>query len=158
MKTILSVAICGFLSGALFSAKADCGSCPASKEKVAALVDKAAALVASEGDKAFAEFRKKDSEWLRGDIYIFVDDLDGLNLCHPVSPELEGKNLIATTDANGKEFVREMIELVKAKGAGWVEYAWKKPGAASASKKLAYVKKTMCSGKAVLVGSGIYAD
>jgi signal transduction histidine kinase len=137
---------------------ADCGTCAASREKIVALVDKAAALVQEKGENAFTEFRKKDSEWFHGDVYIFVDDMDGKNLCHPVRPDLEGKNLLDIKDADGKEFVREMIGLLKEKDAGWVEYSWTKPGATSASKKLAYVKKTTLDGKPVLVGSGIYAD
>jgi cytochrome c len=151
MRKILSFAVLGIL-GALSFAAAE------PKEKVVALVDKAAALIQSQGDKAFAEFRKKDSEWLKGDIYVFVDDMDGINLCHPVTPDLEGQNLLGMKDADGKEFVREMIELLKTKDAGWVEYSWKKPGSAAAAKKLAYVKKTVCGGKPVLVGSGIYAE
>ena len=152
MKTMVSLAVLGILGGVLSIANAD------PKEKVVSLVDKAAALVASQGDKAFAEFRKKESEWLKGELYVFVDDLDGNNLCHPVTPDLEGQNLLSMKDADGKEFVKEMLELLKTKDAGWVEYTWKKPGSAAASKKLAYVKKTVCNGKPVLVGSGIYAD
>ena len=148
----------GILAGVLFSAVADCAMCAESKDQIVSLVDKAAALIQKDGDKAFAEFRKKDSEWLKGEVYVFVDDLEGINLCHPVSPDLEGKNLLNMKDAAGKEFVREMIELLKTKEAGWVEYSWKKPGASTASKKMAYVKKTICGGKPVLVGSGIYVD
>lgn len=158
MKTILFVAGLSMLGGNLFFAAADCGTCAASKDAVVALVEKAAALVAQNGDKAFADFRKKDSEWFKGEVYIFADDLEGNNLCHPASPDLEGQNLLGMKDANGKEFVREMIALVESKGAGWVEYSFRKPGADAASKKLAYVKKTTCGGKAILVGSGIYAD
>ena len=144
--------------------------CAESKDQIVSLVDKAAALIQKDGDKAFAEFRKKDSEWLKGDIYIFVDDMDGNNLCHPPThyqtgniekvdiQRLEGTNVLAMKDASGKEFVREMIEFLKTKEAGWVEYSWKKPGASTASKKMAYVKKTVCCGKPVLVGSGIYVD
>jgi signal transduction histidine kinase len=137
---------------------ANCAGPSPSKEQVAALVDKAAALVERDGEKAFAEFRKKGSEWLQGDIYVFVDDLEGKNLCHPVKPDLEGKNLLDMKDAKGKEFVREMIELLKTKDSGWVEYAWPKPGETNPSKKLGYVKKTKCGDKTVLVGSGLYVE
>ena len=111
-----------------------------------------------DGENAFAEFRKKDSEWFRGDVYVFVDDMEGKNLCHPVKPDLEGKSLLDMKDANGKEFVREMIELLKTKDAGWVEYAWTKPGATTPSKKLGYVKKAKLGDKPVLVGSGLYVE
>lgn len=159
MKTIQSVVILGILGGVIWSAMADCGTCEASKEKLVTLVDKAAALIQKEGESAFAEFRKKGSEWFQGDLYIFVDDMEGKNLCHPVTPGLEGKNLLDMKDAEGKEFVREMIDLLKTKDAGWVEYSFAKPGAAAPLKKIAYVKKTMMpSGTAVLAGAGIYVD
>lgn len=158
MKTILSLALLGVVGGSLLPVWADGGSSAAAKEKTVTLVDKAAALLEKDGEKALAEFRKQGSEWFQGEVYVFVDDLEGKNLCHPVNPDLEGKNLLAMKDANGKEFVREMIELLKAKDSGWVEYAFTKPGAASASKKLAYVKKALLGGVPVLVGSGIYAD
>jgi len=35
-----------------------------------ALVDKAAALIDKDGKAAFAEFRKKDSEWFHGKSYL----------------------------------------------------------------------------------------
>lgn len=158
MKTIVTLAFLGVLGGAWFAASANDSSAAAAKDKTVALVDKAAALLAQDGEKALAEFRKKGSEWFQGDVYVFVDDLEGKNLCHPVTPDLEGKNLLGMKDANGKEFVREMVELLKTKDSGWVEYAFTKPGAATPSKKLAYVKKTVLAGTPVLVGSGIYAD
>lgn len=138
---------------------AGCGqSKSAGKSQVVALVDKAVALVERDGEKAFAEFRKKDSEWFRGDVYVFVDDMEGRNLCHPVNSDLEGKGLLDMKDANGNEFVREMIELLKTRDSGWVEYAWTKPGASAPSKKLGYVKKAKCGDKMILVGSGFYVD
>lgn len=118
----------------------------------------AAALIQERGENAFADFRKKGSERLQGDVYIFVVDMNGKNLCHPVTPDLEGRNLLDLKDAKGKEFEREMIDLLKSKDAGWIEYSWMKPDATGHSRKFAYVKKTMLSDTPVLVGSGIYAD
>jgi signal transduction histidine kinase len=159
MKKTLSLAICGILSGALYIATVDCGTCAESKEKkMIALVEKAAALIRERGENAFDEFRKKGSEWLQGDVYIFVVNMDGKNLCHPVTPELEGRDLLDLKDPDGKEFVREMVDLLKSKDAGWVEYSWMKPDATGHSRKFAYVKRTMLAETPVLVGSGIYAN
>jgi len=157
MKSRLSLAVCVALVGALIFL-ANCARPSPSKEQIVALVDKAAALIERDGEKAFAEFRKKGSEWLQGTTYIFVDDMEGRIVCHPVQPDLEGKAALDMKDANGKEFVREMIELLKTKDAGWVEYAWTKPGATTPSKKLGYVKKTKLGDKPVLVGSGLYVE
>src|SRR5207249_2622585 len=57
-------------------------------------VKKAAALVEREGEKAFAAFRTKGGEWYQGDTYIFVGQMNGVEVCHPAKPELEGKNLL----------------------------------------------------------------
>lgn len=157
MKNTVVVGVCAALGCALVFL-ANCAPASPSKEQIAALVDKAVALVERDGEKAFAEFRKKDSEWLRGDTYVFVDDMEGRIVCHPVQPELEGKAALDLKDANGKEFVREIVELAKSKDAGWVEYAWPKPGGTKVSKKAAYVRKVKAGDRTFIVGSGLYVD
>src|SRR5579872_2236738 len=77
---------------------------PASDQsrKIEALVNKAAALVDAKGKAAFAEFRKKDSEWWFGNTYLFVYDKDLNVLLNPAFPKREGSNVHGGTDANGK--------------------------------------------------------
>ena len=41
-------------------------------KQIETLVNKAAAQIESKGKAIFPEFRKKDSEWFRGDTYLFV--------------------------------------------------------------------------------------
>jgi cytochrome c len=131
---------------------------PQSKEanQIVALVDKAAALTESKGKPAFPEFKKKGSEWLKGETYIFIIDMDGATLVHPANPELETKNIIDLKDSNGKAFIREFIATAK-KGSGWVDYMWPKPGEKNPSKKRSYIKSAkLPSGEMVLVGAGNY--
>ena len=64
----------------------------ATKDLVA-LVDRAAALVASKGTAAFDEFRDPQGPWLQGNHYIFVNDMAGTVQCDPKMPELEGQDL-----------------------------------------------------------------
>jgi cytochrome c len=142
--------------GGLLVCLTNCAGPSPTEEQVAALVNKAAALVERDGEKAFAEFRKKGSEWYQGEIYIFADGFDGINLCHPEKPDLEGKNLLETKDAMGKLFVREMIELLKTRDSAWVEYWWPKPGESKPSHKASYVRKVKLGDKPILVGSGLY--
>ena len=130
-------------------------------------MDKAAALTESKGKDAFPEFKQKDSEWLKGETYIFIADMNGTilmhpanpeleTLMHPANPELETKSIIDMKDANGKTFMREFIETAK-KGSGWVEYMWPKPGEKKPSKKITYIKRSkMPNGETVLIGAGIY--
>ncbi len=123
-----------------------------------ALVDQAATLLHSKGTEDFTEFRKKDSKWLKDDTYIFVVDMNGIQLLNPALPKLEGKNVINVKDANGKAQVREMIEIAKTKGSGWVEYMWPKPGESEPSKKMTYIKKVKVGDETLIVGSGFYTD
>ena len=135
---------------------ADSPQSPEAKRLVA-LVDKAATLTESKGKTAFPEFKKKGSEWLKGETYIFIADMNGTILMHPANPELETKSIIDLKDANGKAFMREFIETAKTKGSGYVDYMWPKPGEKSPSKKLSYVKRTkMPAGEMVIVGAGTY--
>jgi methyl-accepting chemotaxis protein len=146
--------ICSFFVP-VFSADA-----PQSKEakQIVALVEKAAALTESKGKAAFPEFKKKGSEWLQGETYIFIADMNGTILMHPANPELETKSILDLKDANGKAFMREFIETAK-KGSGWVEYMWPKPGEKKPSKKLSYIKQAKVpNGETLLVGAGIYAN
>ena len=156
-KTLTAVLIsCGVLC--LFLPRAFSADAPQSKEAkgIVALVDKAAALTETKGKPAFPEFKKKGSEWLKGETYIFIADMNGTILMHPANPELETKSIIDIKDANGKAFMREFIETAK-KGSGWVDYMWPKLGEKTPSKKHSYIKSAkMPSGEMVLVGAGIY--
>jgi len=123
-----------------------------------ALVDQAASLLQSKDTEAFTEFRKKDSKWLKGDTYIFVLDMNGIQLFHAILPELEGKNVIDWKDVNGKPVNRDINEIAKMKGLGWIDYMMPKPGEAEPSKKMSYIKKVTVGEETFIVGSGFYTD
>jgi signal transduction histidine kinase len=126
----------------------------AEKECVAKCTD-AAGMINKDGlDAAKAEINKKDGKFVKGDIYVFLMDLSGVMLAHPMSPNLIGKNLLDLKDKEGKEFFKEFIALAKEKGSGWVDYMWPKPGEEAPSKKSSYILKV--EGKDLIVGAGIY--
>ncbi|MCE1242332.1 methyl-accepting chemotaxis protein [Oryzomicrobium sp.] len=91
-----------------------------------------------------------------GDEYFFLNDFDAGSVMHPIKPELEGKNLSDAKDANGVHLFREMSEVAKAKGEGFVSYVWPKPGSDVPVEKISYVKAFPAWGW--VVGSGIYVD
>jgi cytochrome c len=122
--------------------------------KVEALVVKAAALIDKRGTAALPELRKKDSEWFYGNTYLFIYDLNANVLLNPAFPKREGTNVGGEKDANGKLFNVAMIEVAGAKGAGWVDYVFPKPGQTEPARKLAYVKKVTIDGTSGLVASG----
>jgi len=126
--------------------------------QVSGFVDKAAALINSKGKAAFPEFRKGGSEWLSGDLYIFVGDMKGIALVNAGFPKLEGTDVSANKDANGKLVTMELINTAQSKGAGWVEYMWPKPGQSQPARKLSYVRAAKADGTPVYVGAGFYPE
>ncbi len=69
-----------------------------------------------------------------------------------VHPALEGKNIIDSKDAKGREFIKEMIE----KKEGIIIYPWKNPGETSAREKV--VAYTHYPAWGWLIGSGSYLE
>jgi len=132
---------------------------PSEKAKqIETLVNKAAALIDSKGKAAFADFRVKGSEWFHGDTYLFVYDLKSNVLLNPAFPAREGSQVTGQKDANGKLFHDAIIQTAAAKGSGWVDYMFPKPGQTQASQKWAYVKAVKIDGIPGLVASGFYPE
>jgi len=91
-----------------------------------------------------------------GQEYFFITDLAPRMVMHPTKPELDGSDLSAKADPNGKLLFREMVQIVKAGGEGFVPYQWPKPGADHPIDKISYVKGFAPWGW--IIGSGVYAD
>ncbi len=122
------------------------------------LVDKAAALIDKDGKAAFAEFRKKDSEWFHGDTYLFAYDMKANVLLNPAFPQREGTNVTGQKDAKGKLLHQAIIDTAKTEGSGWVDYWFPKPGQAAPSHKWTYVKRVTIDGVPGLIASGFFPD
>jgi len=128
------------------------------KEFIIAVVDSAAALIAKEGKAAFPKFRDRAGQFIFMDIYVFVDQPDGVELVNGAFPNLEGRNLIDYKDSEGKYLVRDYINTALTQGSGWVDYLWPRPQQVTPSKKHAYVQKAEYGGEIFIVGSGAYLD
>jgi len=124
------------------------------KEKVLA----AAKIVKAKGDGAFPELKDPNGPFRFGDGagYIWIHNLDGIMVMHPIKPSLEGKGLLDMRDTNGVYFFVAFNELVEEKGSGWVPYAWPKPGKKESSPKISYVILVEHGGNEYVVGSGMY--
>ena len=134
---------------------------PASEKakQIEALVNKAAALIESQGKAAFPEFRKSGSEWFSGDTYLFAYDLKmNIVLLNAAFPKREGTNTTGQKDSNGKLFHDEFVKVVQSKGSGWVDYMFPKPGQTQPSQKWGYVKAVEVDGVPGLVGAGFYPE
>ncbi len=91
-----------------------------------------------------------------GNEYFWVQNIAGNMLMHPIQAKLNGSNMSGFKDPDGKLFFQEMIDVVKASGAGFVSYQWPKPGSDSPQPKLSYVKGVV--GWQWIIGSGVYID
>lgn len=89
--------------------------------------------------------------------YFWINDMTPKMLMHPINEKLVAKPSIADmADPNGKHLFVEMVNVVKANGAGFVDYLWPQPGADQPVPKISYVKGYAPWGW--IVGSGIYLD
>ena len=88
--------------------------------------------------------------------YFWLNDYHPKSVMHPIKPELEGKDMTDNKDPTGKQLYVEFVKVVKADGAGFVDYLWAKPGLTEPVPKLSYVKGYAPWGW--IVGTGIYID
>ncbi len=118
----------------------------------------AAELVKAEGEAAFDKIKdpKGEFRFADGEGYIWIHNLEGKMLMHPIKPALDGTGVLDSRDINGVYLFAAMNELVEAKGEGWVAYAWPKPGQKESSPKVSYVVLVKNGGKNFVVGSGMY--
>ena len=60
----------------------------------------------------------------RGLDYYWINDLNNIIIAHPLAPHLEGEDLSGLADPDGVYFIREMTEIGKREGAGYLTYQW----------------------------------
>lgn len=108
------------------------------------------------GAKAFPLFYDPKGPFLVKDEYIFVYDMNGVNLVLPPFSNLEGHNLLDLKDTQGKFLIKEMLDVVKTRGSGWVDYMFPKPGECLSTQKSTFVTKARMGDQWVMVGSGVY--
>jgi methyl-accepting chemotaxis protein len=102
-----------------------------------------------------AQARVASMRYGNGD-YFFITDLQGKILMHGATAALVGKDMSDTKDTNGKRFMAEMIDVVRQKNAGFVDYSWAKPGSEKPQPKLSYAAGFAPWGW--VVSTGVYID
>jgi signal transduction histidine kinase len=119
-------------------------------------VKDAVGQIEQRGAAAFQLFHDPKGPFIAKDAYIFVFDMQGIDLVNPGFPNLEGRKLMDLKDAHGKQLIREMFEVVRTSDSGWVDYMWPKPGESVSTQKSAYVSRAKMGDQWVLVGCGVY--
>jgi methyl-accepting chemotaxis protein WspA len=87
--------------------------------------------------------------------YFWINDMVPVFISHPY-PEMDQKDVSDLKDPSGRKMIVEMVERVKAGGAGYVNYLWNREGSGAPVPKISYVKGFEPWGW--VVGSGIYVD
>jgi hypothetical protein len=114
----------------------------ASTKEAETLVHRAVDYLKKEGpEKAYATFSDPKGSFAFRDLYITVYDLQGKCLAHGAKQERVGKNLLEDKDPDGKQFVKERIEIAKKDGKGWQEYKFQNPATKQVERKVAYLER-----------------
>ena len=130
----------------------------ATRDECVAQCNAAADMVKSDQDAAIEEIGNKNGRFVWKDSYVFLMDLNGKMLAHPMKPALTEKaSLLDVPDKNPhapKKLFAEFVEVAKTQGQGWVQYMWPKPGEDQPSLKDTYVSRI--PGTDLFVAAGIY--
>jgi cytochrome c len=124
----------------------------ATKKEAEVMVVKTVAAVKVNRAKTFDEITAKDPKYADRDLYAVVYDMTGKVLAHGANNKMVGKDLIELKDPDGKEFVKERVELAKSKGKFWQEYKFTDPETRKILPKEAYCEKV----DDVIVCAGVY--
>ena len=127
----------------------------ATKEECVAKVEEAAKLVKKIGlQPAIEKIMEKNSPYKWKDSYVFcMDDDMGKLLSHPISRFI-GSPMKTFKDADGKEPFAKVIEEIKIKKKGWVQYYYRPAGADIPKLKIVYYLKV--PGEKAILSAGYY--
>lgn len=103
-------------------------------------------------DSAYTDFTGQSPEFIKNDVYVVVYSMGGKALAHGQNPKQVGKELIDFKDADGKEFIKERVQLANTKGNFWQDYKFTDPVTKKILPKSAYCEKL----DETIVCAGIY--
>jgi len=124
------------------------------KTELVSFVESAVAYAQENGkDKALDEFSNKTGSFVRGDLYIYAYDFNGINIAHPFKPDWISMNKSSETDSNGVPYIRNLINVAK-EGKGFTYFIFPNPAHGNRDEfKIGYVIKVDDNW---WLGSGIY--
>jgi hypothetical protein len=131
------VVVAGFsllVAGAVAPARAG------SAEEAKALGEKAVALIAAQGEKAFPLLSDPKGEYVKDDMYVTVLDHEGVVRAN-INPKLVGMNMWESTDPDGVKFTQAAIKIGETTGSGWQNYRFTNPVSKKIEPKQTWVQK-----------------
>ena len=140
-KHLVITLLCGALAGAGVGSAFAAGA-NASAAEATAMVKKGVAFIKASGkEKGYAEISNKGGQFNDRDLYLTVYGMDGTVRAHGANEKMIGKNLIDLKDVDGKEFVRERVELGMAKKSFWQDYKFTNPVTRKVEPKTMYCER-----------------
>jgi signal transduction histidine kinase len=132
----LAVASITLMSGNVLAAE------KVTKDEAVAMVKKAVAAIKSDGvEKAYVEIDDPAGKYVDRDLYIVVYGMDGTVLAHGANKARIDTNQIADKDPDGKEFVKERVELAKEQPSFWQSYKFMNPVTKTVEPKEMYCER-----------------
>ena len=103
-------------------------------------------------DKALADITDKKGKFVDRELYLTVYTPDGTAMAHGANEKFVGKNMIELRDADGKEHIRERMEMAKTKASFWQDFKFVNPVTKKMEPKQMYCEKA----NELVVCGGIY--
>jgi methyl-accepting chemotaxis protein len=125
------------------------------RERAIALVRRGIEHLRRHGPRqAFADFSRKDGNFVDGDDYLIAFDKAGMMLANGGNPALVGQDQSGQRDADGKPMTMEMIRTAETRGSGWVDYRWTNPRSGKVQRKSSYAERE----GDYIIACGIYLE
>jgi len=77
----------------------------------------------------------------KGELYIWIVDLEGVMLAHGANPRMVGKDASEKQDTEAVHYAQEAIKIAEAKGSGWFSYKFTNPESKLIQTKECYVQR-----------------
>jgi methyl-accepting chemotaxis protein len=140
-------------AGALSAAVASIRLRQGSADEARSLVERALALVQTQGRGASqAALHSAEEGFVDRDLYVFMVDREGRYLLHGAKPAMEGKRVHDLPGIDGDRFVRDTFAAA-AKGGDWIEYQITHPVTGQVQDKASWVQDV--DGRCA-IGCGFY--
>ena len=115
----------------------------ATAPEAVAMVKKGVAFIKANGkEKGYAAIIDRDNKDFHDrDLYLAVHKLDGTAVAHGTNEKMVGKNFIEMKDIDGKEYIKERVELAKTKASFYTDYKFPNPVTKKIEAKTSYCER-----------------
>ena len=152
-QTIRFLAAASLAAAAAFTALNAAAAERVTVKEAEAMVKKGVAYIkANPRDKAMADITNKTGQFVDRELYLTVYSMDGTALAHGANEKFVGKNMIDLRDGNGKEHIRERMDLAKTKSSFWHDFSFVNPVTKKIEPKSMYCERA----SELVVCGGIY--